>query len=90
MWREVERGRQQRTVHGLLAIDAAGAVAGWTFYILHGRTLQVGGLRAASADAARALVDGIFASDLAAAAGDIRSLRSRMRRRWMTCCRRVV
>lgn len=71
MWREVERGRVRGTVHGCLAIDAAGAVAGWTFYILHDGILQIGGLRAASPEATSFLLDAVWTSDLARQAREI-------------------
>ena len=41
-WLEVERGRLLRTVSGLVVTDDRGAVVGWTYFLVHGRTLQIG------------------------------------------------
>ena len=67
-WQEVERGRTLGTVSGLAVVDDKGAVAGWSFYLLHGTTLQVGGFVASTDPIAQLLLDHIFASPLAAAA----------------------
>jgi len=64
-WRQIELGRRLGTVSGLLAFDEGGSPAGWTFFLRHHGALQVGGFRAASADATAALLDGVFASDTA-------------------------
>jgi ribosomal protein S18 acetylase RimI-like enzyme len=64
-WDQIELGRRLGTVSGLCALDAAGALAGWTFFLRHRDVLQVGGFRAASEGTTAALLDGILASDAA-------------------------
>jgi ribosomal protein S18 acetylase RimI-like enzyme len=70
-WDHIEIGRRLGTVSGLCALDADGAIAGWTFFLRHHDVLQVGGFLAASDDATAALLDGIFASDTAARARSV-------------------
>ena len=70
-WDHIELGRRLGTVSGLCALDEAGAIAGWTFYLRHRDVLQIGGLLAASEDATAALLGGIFASDTAARARSV-------------------
>jgi ribosomal protein S18 acetylase RimI-like enzyme len=65
-WHHIELGRRLGTVPGLLALDANGAIAGWTFYLLHRGVLQVGGISAVSESATTALVEGICSSEAAA------------------------
>jgi ribosomal protein S18 acetylase RimI-like enzyme len=67
-WDHIELGRRLGTVPGLLALDSTGAVAGWTFYLVHRGVLQIGGIVAVSEPATVALLDGIFASEVAAQA----------------------
>jgi ribosomal protein S18 acetylase RimI-like enzyme len=67
-WHTIEAGRQRGTLPGLLAADTSGAIVGWTFYILHGAALQVGGLVAASASVTDLLLDGVLSGDLASQA----------------------
>jgi ribosomal protein S18 acetylase RimI-like enzyme len=67
-WDQIELGRRLGTVSGLLALDAQGAIAGWTFYLLHRDILQIGGCLATSEAATTALVDGILSSAVAARA----------------------
>lgn len=70
-WDHIELGRCLGTVSGLCALDADGAIAGWTFYLRHRDVLQVGGFMAASEDTTAALLDAILASDTAARAGSV-------------------
>jgi ribosomal protein S18 acetylase RimI-like enzyme len=70
-WDQVELGRRLGTVSGLCALDAAGAIAGWTFFLRHRDVLQVGGFLAASEDVTMALLDGILASDTATRARSV-------------------
>jgi len=70
-WDHIELGRRLGTVPGLLAIDASGAIVGWTFYLLHHEVLQIGGFAALSELATTALLDGIFASEAAARAQSV-------------------
>jgi ribosomal protein S18 acetylase RimI-like enzyme len=67
-WHTIEAGRQRGTLPGLLAIEAGGAIVGWTFYLLHGPTLQIGGFMAASPCVTDLLLDGVLAGDLASRA----------------------
>lgn len=67
-WHTIEVGRQLGTLPGLLAVDACGATVGWTFYLLHGATLQVGGLIAASASVTGLLLDGVLSGAVASRA----------------------
>jgi len=45
--------------------DASQRIAGWTFFLRHGHTLQIGALAASSADVTEALLDAVLASSLA-------------------------
>lgn len=67
-WRTIEVGRQLGTLPGLLAVGADGATVGWTFYLLHGAALQVGGLVAASASVTGLLLDGVLSGEVASQA----------------------
>lgn len=67
-WRAVESARGMRALPGLVALDERGAMAGWTFFLLHGSTLQVGAIESATGEATEALVRGVLASPEAAAA----------------------
>jgi ribosomal protein S18 acetylase RimI-like enzyme len=70
-WDQIEFGRRVGTLPGLLALDAHGAVLGWTFYLLHRGILQLGGFVSNSADVTDTLVDGLFASKTAARAESV-------------------
>jgi ribosomal protein S18 acetylase RimI-like enzyme len=70
-WDQIELGRRLGTVSGLCALDAVGAIVGWTFFLRHRDVLQVGGFLAASEDATAALLGGILASDTAARARSV-------------------
>ncbi|HEY8535329.1 MAG TPA: GNAT family N-acetyltransferase [Vicinamibacterales bacterium] len=60
--RLVEHARQRGDVPGLILRDRAGQPAGWAFYILANRTLQLGGLHARTAAGLRLLLDRVLAS----------------------------
>jgi ribosomal protein S18 acetylase RimI-like enzyme len=62
-WEEVERGRQLGTVSGLVVVDETGTLAGWCFYLVHKRALQVGAFNAASDAAVRVLLDTMLRDD---------------------------
>jgi ribosomal protein S18 acetylase RimI-like enzyme len=64
----VEQGRTGGHVAGWIARDDEGRVAGWTFYLLHDGTLQIGGLVASRPSVARRLLDAILDSPEAAVA----------------------
>src|SRR5262245_56717382 len=58
--RQIERGRVLGHVRGVLAVDAAGRIDGWTFYLVDHNGLQIGGFTAASEACSEALLQGIF------------------------------
>jgi ribosomal protein S18 acetylase RimI-like enzyme len=61
-FKALELARQRGDLAGLLLKDRYGRPAGWAFYILSNRMLQIGGLHATSAGGVRELLDGILAS----------------------------
>ena len=58
----VEQGRRAGHVPGWIARDARGAAEGWTYYILHDGTLQIGGIVASRPAVVRRLIDAIMRS----------------------------
>jgi len=60
--RLVEAARLRGEVPGLALRDDEGSIAGWAFYVLAGRQLQIGALHATTAGGVRTLLDGIFSS----------------------------
>jgi ribosomal protein S18 acetylase RimI-like enzyme len=67
-WDVIERVRRAGLLPGLILRDRNGAIAGWMFYLLHGDTLQIGGLTADNASATRTLLDAALDSPEASAA----------------------
>jgi ribosomal protein S18 acetylase RimI-like enzyme len=67
-WRLVEGARAAGSLAGFVAVDEGGAIRGWTFYIWHDETLQVGAFVADAPEATAALLDAIAAEPHAAAA----------------------
>lgn len=61
-FRAVELARQRGDLAGLLLEDRHGRPAGWAFYLLSNRLLQIGGLHATSAGGLRVLLDAVLAS----------------------------
>ena len=59
-WATVEQARFARGLPGFLAIDGAGRVEGWTFYVVDDGVLHIGGLVADSDAATRSLLDGVL------------------------------
>ena len=59
-WATVEQARFARGLPGFLAIDDAGRVRGWTFYVIDDGMLHIGGLVADSEAAMRVLLDGVL------------------------------
>ena len=59
-WATVEQARFARGLPGFLAIDGAGRVEGWTFYVVDDGILHIGGLVADSDAATRSLLDGVL------------------------------
>jgi ribosomal protein S18 acetylase RimI-like enzyme len=60
-WATVEQARATWGLPGFIVRDAAGAIRGWTFFILRHNRVEVGGLVADHVDATRALVEGLTA-----------------------------
>jgi ribosomal protein S18 acetylase RimI-like enzyme len=58
----VEQGRLHGHVPGWIARGDDGSVEGWTYYILHDGTLQIGGLTASRPAVVRRLLDAIMTS----------------------------
>jgi N-acetyltransferase len=58
----IETGRRLGNVPGLVVCDAAGRAVGWTFYLLQGDVLQIGGLAGETGSAVRRLLDGVLAA----------------------------
>jgi ribosomal protein S18 acetylase RimI-like enzyme len=58
----VEQGRRQGAVPGWIARNAAGAIEGWTYYVLHDGALQIGGVTASRPAVARLLLDAVLHS----------------------------
>lgn len=61
-FRQLEDGRSHGHVPGLVAFDGRGGPAGWTYFVVHNRTLQIGALIARSGDTVRLLLDHVLAS----------------------------
>jgi ribosomal protein S18 acetylase RimI-like enzyme len=58
----VEQGRRAGAVPGWIARNPAGGVEGWTYYILHDGSLQIGGVTASRPAVARQLIDAVMRS----------------------------
>ena len=69
--RLLEDARIRGLAPGLIALDGAGRPAGWAYYGLANRMLQIGGLVASSGEVTRALLDGILRSTEADMASDL-------------------
>ena len=61
-WAVVEEARRSRVLPGFVALDDAGAVAGWSFHLLDRLTLRIGGLVAADPLITNQLVDATVAA----------------------------
>jgi ribosomal protein S18 acetylase RimI-like enzyme len=61
-WATIEHARVAWGLPGLLAVDDAGEVRGWAFYMREGETLHIGGLVASSAAVTDQLLDGVLGS----------------------------
>lgn len=57
---QVELGRRFGHVRGVVAFDDAGTIVGWSFYIVDGHTLQIGGFISGSEECSEALLSAIF------------------------------
>jgi ribosomal protein S18 acetylase RimI-like enzyme len=61
-WAMVEQSRQRVVVPGFVARDRDGRICGWSFYLQHRQTLQIGAVNALCPDATRALVGAVLDS----------------------------
>jgi ribosomal protein S18 acetylase RimI-like enzyme len=68
-WDLIERHRRDRRLPGLALLDR-GAIAGWTFFVTHQDTLQVGGFESCSERATEVLLDAVDALAEPPVAGD--------------------
>ncbi|MEW6321201.1 MAG: hypothetical protein AB1635_08930, partial [Acidobacteriota bacterium] len=59
-WRIVEDARRAGELPGYALVGASGAVEGWTFFLVHGDTLQIGALTAREARGVRRLLDEVM------------------------------
>jgi ribosomal protein S18 acetylase RimI-like enzyme len=69
--RLLEDARTRGHAPGLIALDGAGRPAGWAYYGVANRMLQIGGLVASSGEVTRALLDGILRSTEADMASEL-------------------
>jgi ribosomal protein S18 acetylase RimI-like enzyme len=67
-WSIVETGRTAGHVPGWILRDEDGKTLGWTYYLLHDGSLQIGGLSASRPALARRLLDAVLTSPEAALA----------------------
>lgn len=67
----LERARLAGHAAGFVASDRDGEIAGWTYYVLQNRRLQIGGLVAASVEVTRRLVDAVLRAPEAEMAADV-------------------
>jgi ribosomal protein S18 acetylase RimI-like enzyme len=66
-WEEVERGRQRGLVPGVIVSDDRGKAVGWSYYIIHHRTLQIGGFVSSSEAVSARMLDAILTPEALAA-----------------------
>jgi len=66
-WEEVEKGRQLGTVSGVVVLNETGAIAGWCYYLIHKRALQIGSVIASSDAVAQAMLDAVLRDDIRSA-----------------------
>lgn len=67
-WQSIEPARVAGRLPGVMAIDAAGRVVGWTCFLTHHGSLQIAVLMSRSAEVTEALVDAVITSPEADAA----------------------
>src|SRR5262245_65064632 len=65
-WDEVEKGRRLGTVAGVVVINETGAIAGWCYYLIHKRALQIGSFIASSDAVAQVMLDAVLQDDVRA------------------------
>ena len=64
-WDTLERARREGRVPGFVVRHANGAIAGWTYYLLHGRELQIGTMTSSSPGTTSMLLEAVLASPAA-------------------------
>ena len=69
-WQLVDEACRQGTLPGFVAVDGGGRIAGWTFFLRHGQSLQIGALNASTAEAGELLLDAVLMSELAESTTD--------------------
>lgn len=62
-WEEVERGRRLGTAAGVVVTDGSGAIVAWSYYVVHRRALQIGGLVASTEASVHMMLDAILTDD---------------------------
>jgi ribosomal protein S18 acetylase RimI-like enzyme len=67
----LEQARASGEAAGLIAHDGGGRAAGWTYYLLQNRRLQIGGLVAESGEVTRQLLDGVLKAPEADMASEV-------------------
>lgn len=70
-WAIVEEGRARGHVTGFLLRDGTGTIRGWTYYICHNGSLQIGGLTGGRASDVRALLARVLDSPEASLASSV-------------------
>ena len=68
IWKTVEDARLAGHLPGVVVLDDSNCVRAWAFYLLHGDTLQIGGVVASTEDETIMLLNAIFTSPEAACA----------------------
>lgn len=63
-WVELERARLLGTATGVAVIDDADVVHGWSYYLVHHRTLQIGAFVSDSEPAAQLMLQRVLAPDV--------------------------
>ncbi len=68
LWTAIERARVDGRLDGLVYLDDAGAVGGWTYFVARGGEVHCGALESADAAATAILADALLASPAASGA----------------------
>ena len=67
-WSQVDIARQSGRLPGLVWVDDAGQIGGWTFFLPHHDALEIGALASTTPEMTAALLDGVLTSPEAARA----------------------
>ncbi|MFI5179427.1 MAG: hypothetical protein ACHQO8_12730, partial [Vicinamibacterales bacterium] len=70
-WALVERARRLGTLPGFIVRGPDGDLRGWTYYLLHHGSLQIGAVSALADEDTEALIDAVLASPESAVADDV-------------------